>query len=146
MEHRVYGDHSAVTPLLRERHLARASNDPDYKFLTEQIALNEKYDNLKTLSLNHKIRETMIKEDEAARKALENARREAKGLPPLSDDEQKKEGLAGQDNQQAKASDAESDEQGDNEKDPRTNFELYESAQILLDVIDLVKGLSLIHI
>lgn len=83
IRHKDYGDYDSIEERLHELHKARIADDPDYRFLTQQIALNEQYVNVKTLSLNETTRRNLIDEDKAARNKIENEHRLAKGLDPI---------------------------------------------------------------
>lgn len=78
--HRFYGDITAIKKHLEQLHQARTSNDPDFVYLKEELALIDSTRDRKSISLNENER---IAERDRIRKqrlALENRRREAKGL------------------------------------------------------------------
>jgi carboxyl-terminal processing protease len=134
LRHKKYSDYQTINTQLLELHQQRIENDPDYQYLNQQISLNEKYDDLTSLSLNAKNREELLDEHESARKTIENNRRIAKGLPleENSDDSESEDAS----NEQAEP---DSDTAKAEDVDPRTDFALYESANILLDTIKLSK-------
>lgn len=133
LHHSKYGSFGQFNSQLMVRHTQRVKNDPDYRFLNQQIALNEQYENIKTLSLNELMREDMINKDKQAREAIENSRRIAKGLPVIDHDDTNKNS----DSEDGSSTTQQVDAENDSEKDPRTDFLLTESAHILLDTIFL---------
>ena len=149
IRHRNYGNYSTLVDKLNTQHKARIVDDPDYIYLTEQIALNNKYADMTELSLNEAERRAIIDTDTEARNAIENAHRVAKGLPIKE--------LNTEDNSKASPTDADtqvtvidSDEnldeaevvetEDEKESDPRTDFLLTETSHILLDAIQLMNG------
>ena len=164
IRHRTYGNYRALKDQLSTLHKTRIADDPDYRYLVEQIALNNKYTNMTTLSLNEDTRRSIIDEDTTARNAIENTHRLAKGLPvkDLSANEEETTseiaavevidtdvvdtdvvGTDGIDTDGIDTSviDAETKDTQTNEKeaDPRTDFLLTETSHILLDAIQLMK-------
>lgn len=144
VRHRNYGNYSALKNTLNTLHKARITDDPDYRYLVEQIALNDKYTNIKELSLNEATRRSIIDEDTAARNAIENTHRSAKGLPPIkSETDEKIESASGElEDKSTAVNTIKSEDEGEGEKedtDPRTDFLLTETGHILLDAIQLMK-------
>ena len=152
IRHRNYGNYSALKDQLSVLHKTRIADDPDYRYLVEQIALNDKYTNITALSLNEDTRRSIIDEDTAARNAIENTHRLAKGLPikelNANEEETTEEtGTAAANDTEAnenKTDDkdtvaAEDKETEEDEADPRTDFLLTETSHILLDAIQLMK-------
>lgn len=133
LRHSVYGNISGIESKLNDMHKLRVKDDPDYRYLLEQIALNQKYGNISSLPLNLNVRQKMIEEDKSARQALEDALRESKGLPPKLLDEDNENNT---ENTSAENT-TETDEK--EEEDPRSDFLLTEAANILLDAIFLNK-------
>lgn len=127
VNHRKLGELSTIVPLLNERHKRRVANDPDFIFLTEQVALSEaiRQQDKERISLNEHDRKRLKKDREAAMMALENKRRSRKGLEPFRDIESWRE----------VESATESDNQSLGEKDPR----LMEAGHILADLIQMDK-------
>ncbi len=125
VKHRKYGEMRELVPALTEKHQKRIENDPDYVYLSDQIALSKRFAELEQLPLNESQRRAMREQDEADRLAIENNHRKAKGLPLLdaleSDDETAEEADAGADSEE--------------ESDPRNDFLLTETANILIDAI-----------
>lgn len=160
LRHRDYGNYDEIEDQLFALHKLRIVDDPDYRFLTEQIALNDQYVNVKTLSLNESKRRQLIDEDNKARNAIENAHRASKGLPPkplpgsetdletanatTSAPESENKGIAAESitadaSNASKATNSLDDEakEDDEEADARTDFLLTETGHILLDSISL---------
>jgi len=149
IRHRNYGNYSTLVDKLNTQHKARIVDDPDYIYLTEQIALNNKYADMTKLSLNEAERRAIIDTDTEARNAIENAHRVAKGLPIKE--------LNTEDNSKASPTDADTqvtvidsnenldeaevvETEDEKESDPRTDFLLTETSHILLDAIQLMNG------
>jgi len=149
IRHRNYGNYSTLVDKLNTQHKARIVDDPDYIYLTEQIALNNKYADMTELSLNEAERRAIIDTDTEARNAIENAHRVAKGLPIKE--------LNTEDNSKASPTDADTqvtvidsnenldeaevvETEDEKESDPRTDFLLTETSHILLDAIQLMNG------
>ena len=149
IRHRNYGNYSTLVDKLNTQHKARIVDDPDYIYLTEQIALNNKYADMTELSLNEAERRSIIDTDTEARNAIENAHRVAKGLPIKE--------LNTEDNSKASPTDADTqvkvidsnenldeaevvETEDEKESDPRTDFLLTETSHILLDAIQLMNG------
>ena len=130
LPHKRYGDLEALAEKVLPLHKDRVANDPDYHFYNQQLTLNEKYRNIEQLSLNEAARKQLREEDRNARLELENQRRLAKGMEPL-------ESLSN-DNDEDEEVRAEEDEQ--KEEDPRADFFLTESANILLDGLLVTQG------
>ncbi len=139
IRHRRYYDLPAILPELRTKHEQRVSNDPDFIFLTEQLALIEKSREIDSIPLNEQERRQFQDNEKAKNLAIENKRRIAKGLEPLksfSDDEEKQDADNVADNTDADET-AESAEDEDKEEpiDPL----LTESGHILMDAIPAYK-------
>lgn len=147
VRHRNYGNYSALKSTLNTLHRARITDDPDYRYLVEQIALNDKYTNIKELSLNEDTRRSIIDEDTAARNAIENTHRSAKGLPPIKSDTDEETESANEEleDKSTAVSAIDGEDESGSEKDdadPRTDFLLTETGHILLDAIQLMKQKS----
>ncbi len=74
-----YQDYSKRLPALRQASEARQANDPDFRYLNENIALAKELKKQKTLSLNEAIRKKEKQALDDKRLAMENRRRAAKG-------------------------------------------------------------------
>ena len=141
--------------LLEDRHETRVETDPDFAYLEAMVERARARSARNRLSLNEAQRRLEREEDEALRLAIENTRREAKGLPVVAslealeeDDEEASEGQDGDSTEDAtiKAasalvedleSDAASDlaEEEDDEED--RDALLAEGAEILVDYLSL---------
>ena len=150
IRHRNYGNYSALVDTLTTQHKARIADDPDYIYLTEQIALNDKYADMTELSLNEAVRRSIIDNDTEARNAIENTHRLAKGLPikdlneesTTDADTQTAENDSSEISEKVETSETEETEETEEkaEADPRTDFLLTETSHILLDAIQLMKS------
>jgi len=124
--HRVYFDLRRAAPELQARHRERAKSDPDFVYLTSQLALGDKERQMTRLSLNEEVRKRKLDEDKAQQLALENQRRLAKGEKPLDKLEDAKENAT--DPEVAAAKPREKD---DKEPDPI----LQEAGRVLVDAL-----------
>ena len=156
IRHRNYGNYSALVDTLTTQHKARIADDPDYIYLTEQIALNDKYADMTELSLNEAVRRSIIDNDTEARNAIENTHRLAKGLPikdlneesTTDADTQTAENDSSEISEKVETSETKETEETSETKeteeeaeaDPRTDFLLTETSHILLDAIQLMKS------
>lgn len=144
--HKDYYDFDSIEKNLFEKHQSRMDGDPDYQYLLDQIALNEKYAGLKVLSLNEEERRVFIDSDKAERKRIETNFRAAKGLPPLEEEDPTKsvsndeDLIQASDKTNSQDTSAELSEEDEKENDPRTDFLLTESAYILLDAIGILES------
>lgn len=144
LQHREYGDYQAILGHLETRHRERIKDDPDYRYLLDQIELSDRYASVENLPLNRASRKMMIDEDKAARDAIEKAFRLAKGLPvedPVKGENTDDDSLAGHivntSTMDEFADYGASDEDEENNQDPRSDFLLTETGYILLDAITL---------
>lgn len=150
IRHRNYGNYSALVDTLTTQHKARIADDPDYIYLTEQIALNDKYADMTELSLNEAVRRSIIDNDTEARNAIENTHRLAKGLPikdlneesTTDADTQTAENDSSEISEKVETSETKETKETEEEEeaDPRTDFLLTETSHILLDAIQLMKS------
>lgn len=131
--HRDYGDLEGLAAAIIPMHQQRMVDDPDYAFLQGQIELNDELRAIKELSLNQEKRVEMRESDKRKRLALENRRRVAKGLEPLTEDEESDDEPSGEVSENTEAED-------DEEVDPRADFFITEAANILLDAIAIQKS------
>lgn len=141
--------------LLEDRHETRVEMDPDFAYLEAMVERARARSARNRLSLNEAQRRLEREEDEALRLAIENTRREAKGLPVVAslealekDDDEASEGQ-GEDSTEdatikaasALVEDLESDaandltEEEDDEED--RDALLAEGAEILVDYLSL---------
>jgi carboxyl-terminal processing protease len=64
-------------------HQQRAANDPDYRYLEDQVEMARETRKVSALPLHESGRVAMRDEQEAKALAIENRRRTAKGIAPL---------------------------------------------------------------
>lgn len=84
VRHRDYNAYRALLPTLDDRHRKRAAEDPDFVFLTDQVAMAAETRSLDRLPLAESERIAMREAQEARALAIENKRRVARGLEPLA--------------------------------------------------------------
>ncbi len=137
--YRPFANLKPVLPTLLSRHTERLQNDPDFNYIEAQIAraIENKADN--TLSLNMETLLAESEENDAWRLQIENNRRIAKGEEPYesieameNSDEDEEEVVA----VNMPGLDEEEVVDDDQEADPY----LRESANVLLDLIELQGG------
>ncbi|MBB3046391.1 carboxyl-terminal processing protease [Litorivivens lipolytica] len=103
--HHTYFDIESEIPRLRKEHRKRVSDDPDFRFLSEQLEQMDEFRNVKTLSLNEEVRRKQRDDRRKLQLKLENKRRIAKGLEPLTKldaDEEEEETASVDDNGEEK--------------------------------------------
>ena len=83
VRHREYGMFSSLLPTLEQRHRNRAQSDPDFVYLTDQVAMAAETQGLKALPLNEVERVALRDSQENRALAIENKRREALGIDTL---------------------------------------------------------------
>ena len=86
-----YHDYGAIMPMLTTLHERRAANDPDYRYLEDQVAIAEEARSITALPLQESGRVALRDDQESKALVIENKRRVAKGLEPLdslTDDEE----------------------------------------------------------
>jgi carboxyl-terminal processing protease len=83
VRHKDYGVVDAILPTLVAKHTERANVDPDFQYIWDQKALAEKVRGAEVLPLNEAARIAQRKSQEIQYLAIENARREAKGMNTL---------------------------------------------------------------
>lgn len=86
--HSDYYNFAPLIPSLKSRHESRASKDPDFKYLMEQVAIMEKNKARKTISLNEEKRIKEKEELELQAMQIENTRRKAKNLKTFANIEE----------------------------------------------------------
>ncbi|MEM8498613.1 MAG: carboxy terminal-processing peptidase [Pseudomonadota bacterium] len=84
VQHQHYYPLQDNLPALKLRHQRRIKDDPDFIYLREQIALLDESRARTKVSLNEQERRQQRKDDKTAQLALENKRRELKGLEKLA--------------------------------------------------------------
>lgn len=117
-----------ILPQLQQNHDDRVKNNADFVYYDKRMALMKELSQDKTLSLNLEKRKLQKEQTEKDLLALENTRRIAKGDKPLGklDDLEKEINKELEDNNQ--------------DAKPEKNGYLVESANILLDYINLSKA------
>jgi carboxyl-terminal processing protease len=133
--HAEYFQMDSMLPLLQQKHEERAAKDPDFVYLVKQAKLAMENNDRKVVSLNlekRKAEEDRLKKEAMA---LENARREAKGLKPYED---LKAFLASEGEDPEDGVDSSLSDPGEIslEKDPVLN----ETGYVLLDYIKLQRS------
>lgn len=78
-----YHDYDSILPGLMALHQQRAANDPDYRYLEDQVEMARETRKVSALPLHESGRVAMRDEQEAKALAIENRRRTAKGIAPL---------------------------------------------------------------
>ena len=107
VRHRKYHDIPSLVPYLADLHQARAKANPDFIYLQDSLALAEEARQATTVPLNETTRLALRDERKQQSLAIENKRRQAKGLPPLEDDD-----INGEENQLADAGERASGDAG----------------------------------
>ena len=134
-----YNDYDAILPGLMALHQQRAANDPDYRYLEDQVEMAREARSVSALPLQESGRLAMRDEQEAKALAIENRRRTAKGLTPLeslatADQESEQESSQSAETPVA-ATAAGSDSPMDTDEDEPTDVLLLETGRILVDSI-----------
>ncbi len=138
-EFQQYPNFSQIFPVLKSKHVKRSKLDPDFLYIQETVARIDKKKDQKSLSLNYKTRQKEYKKSRQEQLEIENKRRIAKGEKPFKnikelDDEDDVLGLNNE----------HEDEEDDDKKDSDSRTLLIESANILLDYIQLKQSV-LVH-
>ena len=107
--------------VLAQKHEQRFSKHPEYKILMEEIALLEEQRNREKVTLNKAKREADNKAFDEAQLALVNKRRELQGLKPFKSIQE------WEDHEEATV--------GEEDKEP--DFVVKESAEVLIDLLEL---------
>ena len=136
VRHKDYGVVDAILPTLVAKHTERANADPDFQYIWDQKALAKKVRGAEVLSLNEAERIAQRTSQEIQYLAIENTRRQAKGMDILASlddlaDEDDDTSAAPQDS--AEELSAASDDTEAEEVDAL----ITETARILADAINL---------
>ncbi|RJG19992.1 tail-specific protease [Alcanivorax profundi] len=115
-------------PMLRERHVERTEQDPEFVYVLSLRALLDKNRNRETLSLNMEQRTSQQHAFDAERLAIENRRRDSRGEDPLDSIK------ALRDLEEQRALDPESHDEAIDD-DPYVR----ETGEILVDLMDLIR-------
>ena len=129
-----YNDYRAILPTLTDLHEKRAANDPDYLYLQDQVSLAEEARTITALPLRQAGRLEMRDDQEQKALAIENKRREAKGLERLAtlDAEEPTDGT-----DQLEADDPSEGPAHGGDEDQLDDVLLMETGRILVDTITL---------
>jgi carboxyl-terminal processing protease len=134
-----YHNYDTMIPMLETLHNARATNDPDYQFLQDQVELAQDARAISALPLQQSGRIAMRDEQEALALAIENKRRLSKGLEPLTtldtDDDSANTAPIASDDETALPHNAPAEAGDDEEAAP--DVLLLETGKILVDAISL---------
>ena len=84
VRHKDYGVVDAILPTLVAKHTERANADPDFQYIWDQKALAEKVRGAEVLPLNEAERIAQRTSQEIQYLAIENTRRQAKGMDALA--------------------------------------------------------------
>ena len=84
VRHRRYGNGDALVPQLTAIFRQRADDNPEFRYLQEQLALVEENRALREVSLNEAERRAQRAARDARRLAIENQRRRALGMEPVA--------------------------------------------------------------
>jgi len=86
--HRKYHDIPSLVPYLTDRYESRAEENPDFVYLRESLMLAEETRGMSALPLREEARIALRDSRRARSLAIENRRRNARGLAPLRDFEE----------------------------------------------------------
>lgn len=153
VRHREYGVFSSLLPTLEQRHMTRAESDPDFVYLTDQVAMASETQGLTALPLNEKERIALRDAQESQALAIENKRRGALGLPALDSlrdeedmvtlDEGEQEDEQSPDGSNTQADDTALQAAGEDEDEVEdSDVLLIEAGRILADALALTGGAS----
>lgn len=127
--HDTYYDLAPEIPRLRAEHKKRIKKDPDFQFLSEQLAQMDEFRNVKTLSLNETIRRKQRDERQKLQLLIENKRRVSKGMDPL-------ESLDNEELSDPESAEGDGQNTADKDKDKPDPL-LVEASHILVDSIPI---------
>jgi len=134
-----YHDYDAILPGLMALHQQRAANDPDYRYLEDQVEMAREARSVSALPLQESGRLAMRDEQESKALLIENRRRAAKGQAPLeslaSIDEAIEDGVALAEQSAPTPSESSSQAATENEEDEPNDVLLLETGRILVDSI-----------
>ena len=83
VRHREYAMFDALVPTLAAKHQERAAKDPDFVFLSDQVAMAADTRGMDALPLSEAARIALRESQETRALAIENKRRISKGMEPL---------------------------------------------------------------
>nr|WP_300314243.1 carboxy terminal-processing peptidase [Halomonas sp.] len=127
VQYRTYGTPRQHLKKLQSRHQQRADESPNFHYLEQRADLASKLrEQLTSVSLNREKRQQEANQQDDEMLSLENERREALGLEPLKEWSEARES-----EEEATTTDESKEDQ------PVDRAEVEESAEILLDFVDL---------
>ena len=136
-----YHDYGAIMPMLTTLHEKRAANDPDYRYLKDQVSIAQEARSITALPLQESGRVAMRDDQESKALVIENKRRMAKGLQPLdslSGDGDEEAVVADALTETPEASSAEATDTAESSEDEEFgDVLLMETGRILVDAITL---------
>ena len=136
-----YHDYGAIMPMLTTLHKKRAANDPDYRYLEDQVSIAQEARSITALPLQESGRVAMRDDQESKALVIENKRRVAKGLEPLdslSGDSEEETVLAAALTETEEAPSAEATDTAEGSVDEESgDVLLMETGRILVDAITL---------
>jgi carboxyl-terminal processing protease len=134
-----YQDYDTILPGLMALHQQRAANDPDYRYLEDQVEMAREARKVSALPLQKSGRLAMRDEQEAKALAIENRRRAAKGQAPLesliSGDEETEDSLTLSEEETGALSDDTDHSLENTGEDEPSDVLLLETGRILVDAI-----------
>jgi len=136
-----YHDYGAIMPMLETLHEKRAANDPDYRYLEDQVSIAQEARSITALPLQESGRVAMRDDQESKALVIENKRRMAKGLQPLDSlagDGEENPSLADTPIEAEEPSSAEASDTAEGSEDEGPgDVLLMETGRILVDAITL---------
>jgi len=134
-----YQGYDTILPGLMALHQQRAANDPDYRYLEDQVEMAREARKVSALPLQKSGRLAMRDEQEAKALAIENRRRAAKGQAPLesliSADEETEDALTLSEDETGALSDDTDHSLENTGEDEPSDVLLLETGRILVDAI-----------
>ena len=141
-----YHDYGAIMPMLTTLHEKRAANDPDYRYLEDQVSIAQEARSITALPLQESGRVAMRDDQESKALVIENKRRVAKGLEPLdslSGDSEEEEVLADALTETEAVTPEEATDTAEGSEDEEFgDVLLMETGRILVDAITLRPNIS----
>ena len=142
-----YQDYNTILPGLMARNQQRAANDPDYRYLEDQVEMAREARKVSALPLQESGRLAMRDEQEAKALAIENRRRSAKGLATLenlaSANEDTEDAMTPSEQTTTTAPEPGSESPEDTREEATADVLLLETGRILVDSIAMRSGTSI---
>lgn len=133
IRHSDYGDLASILPAIQSQFDQRSSDNPDFVFLQDQVALAQQTREIKVLPLKESARIALRDSQEAKALSIENKRRKAKGeelLTSLDNDDEE----VSEDEDELASIDSEDEEAEEEEAD---DVLLEEAGHVLIDALIL---------